>query len=84
VVTTSAVAKISNSIRDVREACVRIIPLRGAGVAWFKCPACRLKCRPTAVGPDGQCPRCGQTRMLKLSFGFGVRATTPAPDADHE
>ncbi|MCX4904004.1 hypothetical protein [Streptomyces sp. NBC_00878] len=48
---------------------MRIIPLRGATVAWFKCPSCRLKCRPTAVGPDGQCPRCGEARMLKLSFG---------------
>ncbi|MEU8869055.1 hypothetical protein [Streptomyces umbrinus] len=48
---------------------MRIIPLHGTGVAWFKCPACRLKCRPSAVGPDGQCPRCDQARMLKLSFG---------------
>jgi len=57
---------------------VRIIPLRGAGVAWLKCPACRLKCRPTAVGPDGQCPRCGEARMLKLSFGG--RATVSSSD----
>jgi hypothetical protein len=48
---------------------VRITPLRGAGVVWLKCPACRLKCRPTAVGPDGGCPRCGHARMLRLSFG---------------
>lgn len=59
---------------------MRIIPLRGAGVAWFKCPACRLKCRPTAVGEDGQCPRCGESRMLKLSFGG--RTTTSASDGD--
>ena len=59
---------------------MRIIPLRGAGVAWFKCPACRLKCRPTAVGPDGQCPRCGEARMLKLSFGG--RAMAASPDGD--
>ncbi|MBN0048528.1 hypothetical protein JS756_31410 [Streptomyces actuosus] len=48
---------------------MRITPLRGVGVAWMKCPACRLKCRPTAVGPDGSCPRCGNARMLRLSFG---------------
>ena len=59
---------------------MRIIPLRGAGVAWFKCPACRLKCRPTAVGPDRQCPRCREARMLKLSFGG--RTTTSASDDD--
>jgi hypothetical protein len=56
---------------------VRIIPLHGAGVAWFKCPACRLKCRPTAVGPDGQCPRCGEARMLKLSFGGRAKPSPP-------
>jgi hypothetical protein len=54
---------------------VRITPLRGRGVAWLKCPACR----PTAVGPDGQCPRCGHTGMLRLSFEG--RSTGPAPDA---
>ncbi|WP_371658425.1 hypothetical protein [Streptomyces sp. NBC_00280] len=59
---------------------MRIIPLRGPGVAWFKCPACRLKCRPTAVGEDGKCPRCGGSRMLKLSFGD--RAAASAPDSD--
>ncbi|GAA3784506.1 hypothetical protein GCM10022403_018960 [Streptomyces coacervatus] len=59
---------------------MRIIPLRGAAVAWFKCPACRLKCRPTAVGPDGQCPRCGGARMLKLSFGG--RSARSASDGD--
>lgn len=48
---------------------MRITPLRGAGVAWLKCPACRLKCRPSAVGPDGQCPGCGEAKMLKLTFG---------------
>ncbi|MEI5525460.1 hypothetical protein WB401_12915 [Streptomyces brasiliscabiei] len=56
---------------------MRITPLRGAAVAWFKCPACRLKCRPTAVGPDGQCPRCGQARMLKLSFGGPAARSAP-------
>ncbi|MFI5882894.1 hypothetical protein [Streptomyces sp. NPDC051554] len=59
---------------------MRIIPLRGTGVAWFKCPACRLKCRPTAVGPDGRCPRCGGARMVKLSFGG--RATAPSLDGE--
>ncbi|WP_078973015.1 hypothetical protein [Streptomyces sp. MMG1533] len=59
---------------------MRIIPLRGAGVVWFKCPACRLKCRPTAVGADGWCPRCGHSRMLKLSFGG--RAVASASDGD--
>ncbi|MGW4518124.1 hypothetical protein ACWEO4_40735 [Streptomyces sp. NPDC004393] len=59
---------------------MRIIPLRGPAVAWFKCPACRLKCRPTAVGADGQCPRCGEARMLRLSFGS--RTTASAPDGD--
>ncbi|MCX4426032.1 hypothetical protein [Streptomyces mirabilis] len=54
---------------------MRISPVHGAGVAWFKCPACRLKCRPTAVSPDGQCPRCGEERMLKLSFGGRATAS---------
>ncbi|MCR3731841.1 hypothetical protein FHS35_008758 [Streptomyces umbrinus] len=57
---------------------MRIIPLRGPGVAWFKCPACHLKCRPSAVGLDGQCPRCDKARMLRLSFGG--RSTKVAPD----
>ncbi|MFC3572601.1 hypothetical protein ACFOZ0_04750 [Streptomyces yaanensis] len=59
---------------------MRITPLRGLGVTWFKCPACHLKCRPTAVGPDGVCPSCGNDRMLKLSFGG--RPGQPAQDAD--
>ncbi|GAA2632327.1 hypothetical protein [Streptomyces vastus] len=59
---------------------MRIIPLRGAGVVWFKCPACRLKCRPPAVGAEGRCPRCSEARMLKLSFGG--RVTTSAADGD--
>ncbi|MET8964769.1 hypothetical protein ABZX69_35745 [Streptomyces sp. NPDC004074] len=46
---------------------MRIIPLCGADVTWPKCPTCRLKCRPAAVGADGQCPRCGEPRTLKLS-----------------
>jgi hypothetical protein len=58
---------------------VRVIPLHGAGVAWLKCPACRLKCRPAAVGQGGQCPRCGEARMLKLSFG-GRPAVSPSDD----
>ncbi|GAA3846475.1 hypothetical protein ACFS5L_05965 [Streptomyces phyllanthi] len=61
---------------------MRITPLRGTGVAWLKCPACRLKCRPTAVAPDGNCPRCGKARMLKLSFGG--RVTVAAPDASRD
>ncbi|MFG2549521.1 hypothetical protein [Streptomyces sp. NPDC048581] len=56
---------------------MRITPLRGNGVTWLKCPACRLKCRPTAVGSDGNCPRCGSARLLKLSFGG--RAVQPVP-----
>ncbi|WP_405653764.1 hypothetical protein [Streptomyces sp. NBC_00019] len=59
---------------------MRITPLRGAGVVWFKCPACRLKCRPTAVGPEGQCPRCGHSRMLKLSLGG--RSAVSTSDGD--
>jgi hypothetical protein len=53
----------------MREVYVRITPLRGTGVIWHKCPACRLKCRPTALAPGGSCPRCGNTRLLKLSLG---------------
>lgn len=59
---------------------MRIIPLRGAGVAWYKCPACRLKCRPTAVGPEGTCPRCGHSHMMRLSFGG--QASKAASDGD--
>jgi hypothetical protein len=61
---------------------VRITPLRGTGVAWFKCPACRLKCRPTAIGPSGGCPRCGNDRMLKLTLGS--RPTRPAQDSERD
>lgn len=61
---------------------MRIIPLNGAGVVWFKCPACRLKCRPTAVGADGRCPRCGEARMLKLSFGD--RISPSASDGERD
>ena len=59
---------------------MRITPLRGFGVTWLKCPACRLKCRPTAVAPDGACPRCGNARLLKLSLGR--RPDRPAPDTN--
>lgn len=59
---------------------MRITPLRGFGVAWLKCPACRLKCRPTAVGPDGSCPRCGNPRLLKLSLGSRPDKSAPHPD----
>ncbi|MFF3468003.1 hypothetical protein [Streptomyces sp. NPDC002619] len=55
---------------------MRITPLRGFGVTWLKCPACRLKCRPTAVGPGGACPRCGNSRLLRLSLGgSGAQST---------
>jgi hypothetical protein len=57
---------------------VRITPLRGTGVTWLKCPGCRLKCHPTAVGADGHCPRCGHDSLLKLSSGG--RAARPAMD----
>ncbi|WP_405578344.1 hypothetical protein [Streptomyces sp. NBC_01092] len=57
---------------------MRITPLRGTGVTWLKCPACRLKCRPTAVGANGRCPRCGHDSLLKLSFGG--RAVQPVPE----
>lgn len=57
---------------------MRITPLLGLGVVWLKCPACRLKCRPGAVGPVGQCPRCGEAHMLRLSFGG--RTKDPAAD----
>jgi DNA-directed RNA polymerase subunit RPC12/RpoP len=56
---------------------VRIIPLRGPGVAWYKCPACRLKCRPSAVGAEGACPRCGHSHMMRLSFGGRGAASEP-------
>ena len=59
---------------------MRITPLRGTGVPWLKCPDCRLKCHPTAVGADGRCPRCGHESLLKLSFGG--RAVRPAADPD--
>ncbi|WP_369393394.1 hypothetical protein AB5J72_41985 [Streptomyces sp. CG1] len=59
---------------------MRITPLRGSSVAWLKCSTCRLKCRPAAVGPDGNCPRCGDVRMLRLSFGG--RLDQPAQGTD--
>jgi hypothetical protein len=59
---------------------VRITPLRGTGITWLKCPACRLKCRPTAIAADGTCPRCGNARLLKLSSGG--RADQSAPDTN--
>ncbi|MEU1784855.1 hypothetical protein ABZ553_02780 [Streptomyces sparsogenes] len=54
-------------------------PPCGTGVTWLKCPGRRLKCRPAAVGADGRCPRCGNDRMLKPTFGG--RATQPARPA---
>ncbi|MDH6437164.1 hypothetical protein M2158_005705 [Streptomyces sp. SAI-144] len=59
---------------------MRITPLRGSGVTWLQCPACRLKCRPAAVGPDGACPRCGTARLLKLSLGGRPDKPTPGTD----
>ncbi|MGW2650750.1 hypothetical protein ACWC2T_39180 [Streptomyces sp. NPDC001393] len=59
---------------------MRITPLRGAGITWLTCPACRLKCRPAAVGQDGNCPRCGHHHMLKLSLGG--RPAQQAPESD--
>ncbi|MER5548902.1 hypothetical protein ABT274_39975 [Streptomyces sp. NPDC001127] len=61
---------------------MRITPLHGFGVTWLKCPACRLKCRPTAVGPDDACPRCGEPRLLKLSLGG--HPDRPAPDTNRD
>ncbi|GAQ58473.1 hypothetical protein [Streptomyces acidiscabies] len=58
---------------------MRIVPLRGFGATWLKCPSCRLACRPAALTPDGGCPRCGHNRMLRLSFS-GHR--TPKPEDD--
>jgi len=49
---------------------VRIPRLRGGG-ALLKCPACRLKCLPAAVGPDGYCPRCGHERLLSVDIERG-------------
>ncbi|MER6126520.1 hypothetical protein ABT173_28675 [Streptomyces sp. NPDC001795] len=58
---------------------MRVTPLRGTGVTWLKCPACRLKCRPAAVGPDGSCPRCGNARLLTLSLGGRSGQSAPDP-----
>ncbi|MFC5802639.1 hypothetical protein [Streptomyces formicae] len=49
---------------------MRIPRLRGGG-ALLKCPACRLKCLPAAVGPDGSCPRCGHERLLSMDIDRG-------------
>lgn len=57
---------------------MRITPLHGTGVTWLKCPGCRLKCRPTAVGADGRCPRCDHHGLLKLTFGG--RTVQPVPE----
>ncbi|TQK49931.1 hypothetical protein FBY35_0222 [Streptomyces sp. SLBN-118] len=49
---------------------MRIPRLRGGG-ALHKCPACRLKCLPAAVEPDGSCPRCGHQRLLSMDIDRG-------------
>ncbi|NUP45221.1 MAG: hypothetical protein HOY76_51415 [Streptomyces sp.] len=61
---------------------MRITPLRGTGVAWFKCPACHLKCRPAAIGPSAGCPRCGNDRMLKLTLAGGP--VRPPQDSERD
>ena len=58
---------------------MRIIPLRGPGAVWYKCPACRLTCRPTAVGTEGSCPRCGHAHMMRLALGGRSAAPEPPP-----
>jgi DNA-directed RNA polymerase subunit RPC12/RpoP len=58
---------------------VRITPLRGPGAALLKCPACRLKCRPTAIGPDGACPSCGHERLLRVDVLRGRIAPAGRP-----
>jgi DNA-directed RNA polymerase subunit RPC12/RpoP len=58
---------------------VRITPLRGPGAALLKCPACRLKCRPTAIGPDGACPSCGHERLLRVDVLRGRIAPAVRP-----
>ncbi|MEH0580719.1 MULTISPECIES: hypothetical protein [Streptomyces] len=47
---------------------MRLTALRGTGVAWLKCPVCRLKCSDIAVGPSDGIPLCGHVRMLELYF----------------
>ncbi|MEU2432639.1 hypothetical protein ABZ611_24600 [Streptomyces sp. NPDC007861] len=49
---------------------MRIPRLRGGG-ALLKCPACRLKCLPAAIGADGSCPRCGHQRLLSMDIDRG-------------
>jgi hypothetical protein len=58
---------------------VRITPLRGPGAALLKCPACRLKCRPAAIGPDGACPGCGHERLLRVDALRGRIAPAVRP-----
>ncbi|MFJ8637294.1 hypothetical protein [Streptomyces sp. NPDC093568] len=41
----------------------------GTGVTWLKCPGCRLKCRPAAVGAGGRCRRCDHDGLLRLTLG---------------
>ncbi|MGW7365336.1 hypothetical protein ACWGI8_18310 [Streptomyces sp. NPDC054841] len=63
---------------------MRIPRLRGGG-ALLKCIACRLKCLPTAIGPDGSCPRCGHERLLGIDLGrrwsghAAPKASSPKP-----
>jgi len=55
-----------------------------ADVAGLKSSACRLKCRPAAVGADGRRPRGGEPRMLSCPSAVGPpRASVTPTGADH-
>ncbi|AXE81990.1 hypothetical protein ACFU9X_41725 [Streptomyces atratus] len=50
---------------------MRIPRLLGSDGALLKCPACRLKCLPAAVGEDGNCPRCGHDHLVRVGIWGG-------------
>ncbi|MFD5123537.1 hypothetical protein [Streptomyces sp. NPDC058385] len=54
---------------------MRVLRLRGANGTLLECPACRLKCLRAAVGPDGGCPRCGHSDLIRLD---SLRGSRPA------
>ncbi|TQJ36879.1 hypothetical protein OHU34_01140 [Streptomyces sp. NBC_00080] len=57
---------------------MRIPRLLGSNGALLKCPACRLKCLPAAVGEDGNCPRCGHDRLFRMGVLGTYSGQTPS------
>ncbi|SFT31466.1 hypothetical protein [Streptomyces sp. ok210] len=63
---------------------MRILRLLGSSGTLLKCPACRLKCLPAAVGEDGNCPRCGHDHLMRVGILSGYAGQAADKPADGE